>query len=190
MRKKLCTVLSVLLISTLIASPVFARDLDFELTGREVWPGTTALNCTPGVVGGTYSTTGITFAGWANGDGRGTWVISLDAAGELDQNCEPIRCNVDSPVLITGGNWFLQLFLGSASGPILEGVLAFRPDSLPDGVCLGPVPGVLSLGVDVAFGRLWWVRNAAMKSISLDHNFLLPVVGAELELSNEPVAGP
>ena len=187
MRKKLCTVLSVLLISTLIASPVFARDLDFELTGREVWPGTTVLNCTPGEEGGTYSTTGITFAGWANGDGRGTWVISLDAAGKLDPNCEPIRCNVNnvnSPVLITGGNWFLQLFLGSASGPILEGVLAFRPDSLPDGACLGPVPGELSLGVDVAFGRLWWVRNAAMKSIFLDHNFLLPVVGAELELSN------
>jgi hypothetical protein len=167
----------------LTASPAVARDLDFDLNGREIWLGTTTKDCTPGV-GGTYATTDITFTGKASGDGRGTWVISLDAAGELDENCEPVRCDPLSPVLVTGGNWFLQLLLGSASGPIIRGTLAFRPDSFPDGVCLGPVPGTLTLGVDVAFGRLWWVRNAEMKSIFLDHNFLLPVVGAELELTN------
>jgi len=183
MRKKLSTVVSVLLISTLIASPAVAKDLDFDLNGREIWPGTTTESCTPGA-GGTYTTTDITFTGKASGDGWGTWVISLDAEGELDTNCEPVRCDVNSPVFVTGGNWFLQLLLGSASGPILGGVLGFRPDSFPDGVCLGPVPGDLTLGVDVAFGRLWWVRHAEMKSISLDHNFFLPVVGAELELSN------
>jgi len=181
MKNKLSTVLTVLLISTLIASPALARDFDFDLNGREIWPGTTTKNCTPGD-GGSYTTTDITFTGRASGDGWGTWVISLDAQGELDKNCEPVRC--DSPVLVTGGYWFLQLLLGSASGPILEGVLAFRPDSLPDGVCLGPVAGYLTLGVDVAFGRLWWARNAVMKNIVLDHNFLLPMVGAELELSN------
>jgi hypothetical protein len=183
MRKKFTTVLSALLISTLTASPAIARDLDFELNGREIWPGTTNKNCNPGV-GGTYATTNITFTGKATGDGRGTWVISLDAQGELDADCEPVRCDVDSPVLITGGNWFLQILLGSVSGPILGGSLAFRPDSLPDGVCLGPVQGDLLLGVDLGLGRLWWVRNAGMKSIFLDHNFLLPVVGAELELAN------
>ena len=181
MKNKLSFVLSVLLISALIASTALARDLDFALNGREIWPGTTTQNCTPGV-GGTYSTTDITFTGRASGDGWGTWVISLDAQGVLDQDCEPVRC--DFPVLVTGGYWFLQLLLGSASGPILQGVLAFRPDSLPDGVCLGPVAGDLTVGVDVAFGRLWWARNALMKNIFLDHNFLLPLVGAELELSN------
>lgn len=183
MRKKLCTVLNVVLISTLIVSPAFARDLDFRLTGREIWAGTTTNNCTAGV-GGTYTTTNITFTGKASGDRRGTWVISLDAEGELDADCEPVRCDVNSPVFVTGGHWFLQLLLGSASGPILEGILAFRPDSFPDGVCLGPIPGDLTLGVDVAFGRLWWVRNAEMKNISLDHNFFPPVVKADLELSN------
>lgn len=180
MRKTLCTVLSVFLISTLVASPVFARDLDFELIGREFWAGTTTKDCTAG----TYTTTDIIFTGWATGDGRGTWVISLDAAGELDPNCEPIRCDVNSPVVVTGGNWFLQLLLGSASGPIDGGNLAFRPTSLPDIECLGPVQGTLTLGVDVALGRLWWVRNAEMKSIFLDHNFFPPVVGALLELTN------
>ena len=77
----------------------------------------------------------------------------------------------------------MPFMLGSASGPI-EGILAFRPDSFPDGECLGPIPGDLTLGVDVAFGRLWWVRNAEMKNISLDHNFFPPVVKADLELSN------
>lgn len=181
MKNILCAVLGVLLTSTFIAAPGVARDLDFELTGREIWPGTTTKNCTPGE-GGTYTTSDIIFTGKASGDGRGTWVISLDAEGVLDDACEPVRC--DSPVLVTGGNWFLQLLLGSASGPIFGGTLAFRPDSFPDGVCLGPVPGELALGVDVAFGRLWWVRNADMKSILLDHNFLVPVVGAELELTN------
>jgi|GEM_PF-6422967 len=178
MKKQLCAVWSVLLISTSIALPVFAWDLDFDLAGREIWPGTTTLDCEAG----TYSTTDITFAGRASGDGYGTWVISLDATGAL-QNCEPVRCG--SPVTVTGGYWYLQLLLGSAaSGPILGGELAFRPDTLPDDTCLGPVPGELSLGVDVAFGRLWWVKNAQMNGIFLDHNFLVPVVGAELELTN------
>src|SRR5262245_64397241 len=98
MKKKLSTVLCVLLLSMLIALPAFARDLDFELTGREIWPGTTTKICDPGT-GGTYTTTDITFTGKASGGGNGTWVISLDAQGELDENCEPVRCDVQSPVL-------------------------------------------------------------------------------------------
>ncbi|HEU4344343.1 MAG TPA: hypothetical protein VFU31_22515 [Candidatus Binatia bacterium] len=180
MRNKVCTVLSVFLISMLTASLAVARDLDFELNGREISPGTTTKNCQVG----TYTTTDITFAGFVTGDGRGTWIISLDAEGKLDANCEPVRCATNSPVLVTGGTWILKLLLGTASGPITGGSLAFRPDSLPDGQCLGPVQGDLSLEVDLALGRLWWVRSATMTNILLDHNFLVPRVGAELELTD------
>src|SRR5262245_11820801 len=156
MRNKLSIALTVLLISTLIASPAVARDVDFQLNGREISPGAMTKNCTTGI----YTTTDITFIGSVSGDDRGTFIISLDAQGELDAFCEPVRCG--SPVLVTGGTWIVQILFGGASGSIDGGHLAFRPTSFPDFTCLGPVPGVLSLGVDHAFGRLWWVRNAEM----------------------------
>src|SRR5262245_35693250 len=140
MRTKLYVVLTVLLISTLIASLAVARDLDFQLNGREISPGTTTKNCTAGV-GGTYTTDDITFIGGVSGDDRGTFIISLDAQGELDAFCEPVRCG--SPVLVTGGTWIVQILFGGASGSIDGGHLAFRTTSFPDFTCLGHVPGVL-----------------------------------------------
>lgn len=55
---------------------------EFNLKGIEISPGATTKDCTAGV-GGMYTTNGITFAGSAKGDAHGTWVVSVDASGEL-----------------------------------------------------------------------------------------------------------
>jgi len=174
------TALGVFLLALSIASLASAQNFQFQLNGIEISPGTTSKSCSPGG-GGTYTTTGITFAGSARGDDQGTWVVSLDATGALDNNCEPVRCS--SPVTVTGGTWLLKILLGTVGGPITGGTLDYRPDGPVVGQCLGPVDGDLFIGVDVALGRFRRVHNAQMDKIKLDHGTFPPRVEAELTLA-------
>ena len=180
MRSKISAAASAFLVGIMTASLAVAQD--FHLTGIEISPGATTKNCTPGV-GGTYTTTGITFAGSATGDVHGTWVISLDATGALDPSCEPVRCDTSSHVIVTGGDWLLKILLGTVGGAITDGELQFRPDGPVVGSCLGPVPGELSVAVDLALGRFRRVRNAQMDNIFLDHTTFPPRVAADLMLT-------
>jgi hypothetical protein len=82
MRTKVFAATSVFLLGIMISSLAVAKDWKFQMKGVEIDPGTTSKICTPGS-GGTYTTEGITFVGSATGDARGSWVISLDAMGEL-----------------------------------------------------------------------------------------------------------
>jgi len=181
MRAKISAAVSVFLLEMMVASLAVAKDFNFQLNGVEINPGATNKTCTTGV-GGTYTTTGITFVGSAKGDANATWVISLDAMGQLDSTCEPVRCDTNSPVYVTGGTWLLKILLGTAGGSISGGNLQFRPDGPVAGSCLGPVPGELTLAVDLALGRLRQVHNAQMGDILLDHNPFPPRVRADLTL--------
>jgi hypothetical protein len=140
MKGRVSSALGVFFLAMLIPSLAVAQDFKFQLKGIEISPGSTIKNCTPGV-GGTYTTTDITFAGSASGDAQGTWVISLDATGTLDLNCEPVRCDAASPVFVTGGTWLLKILFGTVGGPIAGGLLDYRPDGPVVGQCLGPAPG-------------------------------------------------
>jgi hypothetical protein len=182
MKSELSVALSVFLLGTLIASLAVAQDFQFQLKGIEISPGTTSKHCTTGS-GGSYNTTGITFAGSATGDAQGTWVFSLDAAGALDRNCEPVRCDRTAPVIVTGGSWLLKILLGTVGGPITVARLQYRPDGPVVGNCLGPVPGDLTVAVDLALGRFRRVRNAQMDDIFLDHRTFPPRVEADLTLT-------
>ena len=183
MRSKILTSVSVFLLGIMIASVAVAQDFRFQLNGVEISPGTTSKNCIAGK-GGTYTTTGITFAGSAIGDARGTWVVSLDATGALDGNCEPVRCNSSSPVMVTGGTWLLKILLGTVGGPVTGVSLQYRPDGPVVGDCLGPVPGDLSVAVDLALSRFRGVHNAQMDNVSLDHRTFPPRVEADLKLTH------
>jgi hypothetical protein len=181
MKSKVSAAASIFLLGMMIGSLAAAQD--FHLKGIEISPGATTKNCIAGV-GGNYTTNGITFAGSAAGDAQGTWVVSLDTTGALDANCEPVRCpENNSPVVVTGGNWLLKILLGTVGGPITGGMLQYRPDGPVVGSCLGPVPGDLSVAVDLALGRFRRARNAQMDNIFLDHTTFPPRVAADLTLT-------
>jgi hypothetical protein len=176
MKSRVSNAVGVFFLGMLIPSLAIAQN--FQLKGIEISPGTTSKNCTAG----TYTTTGITFAGSASGDAQGAWVVSLDATGELDGSCEPVRCDTSSPVTVTGGTWLLKILLGTVGGPITGGSLQYRPDGPVVGSCLGPVPGTLSIGVDLAQGRFRRVHSAQMDNVELDHRTFPPRVEADLTL--------
>jgi len=182
MRSAVSVAVSVFLLWMMTASPAGAQDSQFQLKGIEISPGTMSKNCIAGT-GGTYTTAGITFTGSATGDAQGVWVVTLDATGALDGNCEPVRCDTSSPVVVIGGSWLLKVILGTVGGAISGGTLQYRPDGPVVGNCLGPVPGNLSVAVDFALGRFRRVHNAQMDNIFLDHRTFPPRVETDLELT-------
>jgi hypothetical protein len=178
--RRLTAVVGILfMLVVIIVRPAGAANLNFHLAGVEIFPGTTTKDCG----GGTYVTTGITFAGTAFGNGLGTWVVSLNVTGELDGTCEPVRCDSGSPVSIVEGTWLLKTLLGAVGGSITGGSLDFRPDGPVVGSCLGPVPGTILVDVDLAQGRFRAVHNAEMSDAFLDHRSFPPRVSADLALT-------
>ena len=86
--------------------------------------------------------------------------------------------------MVTGGTWLLKILLGTVGGPVTGVSLQYRPDGPVVGDCLGPVPGDLSVAVDLALARFRGVHNAQMDNVSLDHRTFPPRVEADLKLTH------